>query len=59
MPADTSGVTGPLLAAGIPVCEHLANLGALPGSGFRFSAVPPAIKGFGTFPVRAFATWPA
>jgi len=48
-----------LLAAGIPVCEHLANLGALPGSGFRFSAVPPAIKGFGTFPVRAYATWPA
>jgi arylformamidase len=47
-----------LLAAGIPVCEHLTNLGALPGSGFRFSAVPPAITGFGTFPVRAYATWP-
>jgi len=48
-----------LLAAGIPVCEHLANLGALPGSGFRFSAVPPRIVGFGTFPVRAYATWEA
>jgi arylformamidase len=48
-----------LLAAGIPVCEHLAGLGALPGSGFRFSAVPPAVEGFGTFPVRAYATWPA
>ena len=48
-----------LLAAGIPVCEHLTNLGALPAAGFRFSAVPPRITGFGTFPVRAYATWPA
>jgi arylformamidase len=48
-----------LLAAGIPVCEHLTNLGALPGSGFRFSAVPPPVTGFGTFPVRACATWQA
>jgi arylformamidase len=48
-----------LLAAGIPVCEHLTNLAALPGSGFRFSAVPPPVAGFGTFPVRAYATWEA
>jgi arylformamidase len=48
-----------LLAAGIPVCEHLTNLGDLPGSGFRFSAVPPRVAGFGTFPVRAYATWEA
>ncbi len=48
-----------LLAAGIPVCEHLTNLGALPAAGFRFSAVPPRVAGFGTFPVRAYATWPA
>ncbi len=48
-----------LLAAGIPVCEHLTNLGALPGSGFRFSAVPAPVAGFGTFPVRAYATWQA
>ena len=48
-----------LLAAGIPVCEHLTNLGELPGSGFRFSAVPPRVAGFGTFPVRAYATWEA
>ena len=47
-----------LLAAGIPICEHLADLGALPADGFRFSAVPPRIAGFGTFPVRAYATWP-
>jgi arylformamidase len=44
-----------LLGAGIPVVEHLCNLGALPRSGFRFFAVPPLVRGFGTFPVRAFA----
>jgi kynurenine formamidase len=47
-----------LLGAGIPVCEHLTNLDALPASGFRFSAVPPRIRPLSTFPVRAFATWP-
>jgi kynurenine formamidase len=46
-----------LLAAGIPVCEHLTGLGQLPGAGFRFSAVPPKLRPFGTFPVRAYATW--
>jgi kynurenine formamidase len=45
-----------LLAAGIHVVEHLTNLGELPPSGARFTAAPPAIAGFGTFPVRAFAT---
>ena len=44
-----------LLAAGIPVCEHLTNLRALPASGFRFSAVPAPVRRFGTFPVRAWA----
>ncbi|HEX8414824.1 MAG TPA: cyclase family protein [Sphingomicrobium sp.] len=44
-----------LLGAGIPICEHMTNLGALPDGGFRLTAVPPKIKGFGTFPVRAFA----
>ncbi len=44
-----------LLAAGIPIGEHLTNLAALPDSGFRFSAVPPKVKGMGTFPVRAYA----
>jgi kynurenine formamidase len=44
-----------LLGAGILVCEHLTNLGALPERGFRFSAVPPKVAGMGTFPVRAFA----
>ena len=44
-----------LLAAGIPICEHMTGLGALPDSGFRFSAVPPKVKGMGTFAVRAHA----
>jgi kynurenine formamidase len=44
-----------LLGAGIPICEHLCNLGCVPDSGFRFSAVPVKVRGFGTFPVRAFA----
>ncbi len=46
-----------LLAAGIPICEHLADLSALPVHGFRFSAVPAPIRGLGTFPVRAYATF--
>ena len=44
-----------LLGADIPIGEHLTGLDQLPGDGFRFSAVPPKIKGMGTFPVRAFA----
>lgn len=56
---DTRGRARPvhtiLLGAGIPICEHLAHLDALPDTGFRFTAVPPRIAGMGTFPVRAFA----
>jgi len=44
-----------LLGAEILIVEHLCNLGALPGRGFKFSAVPPKFKGVGTFPVRAMA----
>jgi arylformamidase len=44
-----------LLGAGIPIIEHMCNLGQLPAIGFRFFAVPVKVKGFGTFPVRAFA----
>jgi len=44
-----------LLGAGIPIVEHLCGLDQLPVSGFRFSAVPPKVRGMGTFPVRAFA----
>jgi arylformamidase len=45
-----------LLAAGVPICEHLADLARLPGEDFRFSAVPVPVRGMGTFPVRAYAT---
>jgi kynurenine formamidase len=44
-----------LLAAGIPICEHMTNLGSLPDERFRFSAVPPKVRGMGSFPVRAYA----
>jgi kynurenine formamidase len=44
-----------LLAAGIPICEHMTNLQALPASGARLHAVPIAWVGGGTFPVRAYA----
>lgn len=43
-----------LLAAEIPILEHLCNLAALPAS-FRFHAVPPPFQGVGSFPVRAYA----
>ncbi len=45
-----------LLGAGIPIVEHMTNLGALPAEGFIFTAAPPRITGMGTFPVRAHAT---
>ncbi|WP_203581530.1 cyclase family protein [Microbacterium hibisci] len=48
-----------LLGAGVHVVEHLTNLGQLPPRGARFTAAPPAVEGFGTFPVRAFAELPA
>jgi kynurenine formamidase len=44
-----------LLGAQIPIVEHMCGLDQLPGAGFRFFAVPPKVKGFGSFPVRAFA----
>jgi kynurenine formamidase len=55
---DTSDLTRPvhsaLLAAEIPIVEHLRGLHQLPGDGFRFFAVPVKVKAMGTFPVRAF-----
>lgn len=44
-----------LLAAGIPIVEHLRGLDELPPGGFRFFATPPAIVGGTSFPVRALA----
>jgi arylformamidase len=55
---DTADLSRPvhstLLAAEVPIVEHLRGLGGLPGEGFRFFAVPVKVKGMGTFPVRAF-----
>lgn len=47
-----------LLAAGVHVVEHLTALDRVPVQGARFTAVPPRVEGFGTFPVRAFAELP-
>lgn len=59
---DTSKNTRPvhttLLQNNVVIVEHLCNLHQVPTSGFTFSAIPPKIKGLGTFPVRAFATLP-
>ena len=48
-----------LLAAGIPIVEHLRGLDELPPAGFRFNAAPAPVAKFGTFPVRAYAVVPA
>jgi kynurenine formamidase len=48
-----------LLAAGIPVLEHLTGLGSLPPEGFALHAAPVPVRRFGTFPVRAYAVLPA
>jgi arylformamidase len=56
---DTRGADRPahtiLLAAGIPIVEHLTRLEDVADSSFRFFAVPPPFAALGTFPVRAFA----
>jgi kynurenine formamidase len=56
---DTADLSRPahtrLLDAGILLVENMTGLGALPLDGFRFSAVPLAIEGGPTFPVRAYA----
>jgi arylformamidase len=56
---DIADLTRPahsiLLAAEIPICEHLTGLSQLSDSDFRFFALPVKVKAFGTFPVRAFA----
>jgi arylformamidase len=43
-----------LLGNEVPIVEHLADLASLPEKDFKFFAVPVKVKGFGTFPVRAF-----
>jgi len=59
---DTSDWTRPahtiLLGAGIPICEHMTNLEAVPASGGRLHAVPIAWVGGASFPVRAYVIAP-
>lgn len=43
-----------LLKNEILIVEHMTNLKSLENEDFTFSAIPPKIEGFGTFPVRAF-----
>ena len=43
-----------LLGEEIPIVEHMRGLEGLPDRGARFFAVPVKVRGFGTFPVRAF-----
>lgn len=43
-----------LLGAGIPICEHMTNLAAVPAIGGRLHAVPIAWVGGASFPVRAY-----
>jgi arylformamidase len=55
---DTGDLARPvhsvLLAADIPIVEHLRGLDQLPKADFRFFAVPVKVRNMGTFPVRAF-----
>ena len=47
-----------LLAAGIPIIEHLTNLDQLPPDReVHVTALPPAVVGLGSFPVRVVASW--
>lgn len=43
-----------LLSECILVVEHMTNLAAVPKTGGKFFAVPPAVRKMGSFPVRAF-----
>jgi len=56
---STEGGTRPahttLLAAGVPIVEHLRGLELLPDDGFAFSAIPLNLVGLATSPVRAVA----
>jgi kynurenine formamidase len=60
---DTGDGTRPahslLLGAGIPIVEHLTNLGAVPATGARFTALPMPGVDLVTAPVRAVARVPS
>lgn len=46
-----------LLGAEIPIVEHLCRLEQIPRFGALFTAVPPNVRGIGSFSVRAFASY--
>lgn len=56
---DTALPTRPchhtLLEAGIPIIEQMTNLDTLPGAGARLVALPPPVRGMGSFPLRVVA----
>ena len=56
--SDSGATVAALLAAELPIVEHLIGLDQLPATGARFTAVPVKVAGMSTFPVRAFATLP-
>ena len=45
-----------LLGRAIPIVENMANLTSLPHHGAKITAIPAAVVGVGSFPVRAYAT---
>jgi arylformamidase len=45
-----------LLGSGVPIIEHMCNLYQVPDTGALLTAAPVAVRGMGSFPVRAFAT---
>ncbi len=53
---NTRPVHSILLKENILIVEHLCQLEGLRGHSFSFTAAPPKIENFGTFPVRAYAT---
>ena len=59
---DTNDLSRPahtkLLGTGIPICEHMTNLAAVPATETFLHAVPIAWVGGATFPVRAYVMQP-
>jgi len=55
VPGGERPVHTTLLAADVPVVEHLTGLDQLPATGARLHAVPLRLESVGTFSVRAYA----